>query len=188
MQIRDRIQELRRVRAVDLRPNPRNWRMHPLAQQDALRGVLAEIGFAAALLVRELKDGSLEIIDGHLRAETAAEALVPVLVLDVDEEEAGKLLATFDPLSAMAGTNAEALHGLLADMEVDSDAVRRLLDDLSDAGQARLDTSLALPCDAREREIPELFQVVIECHNEAQQQALFERLTREGCTCRLLTL
>ena len=40
MQIRDRIRELRRVRAAELRPNPRNWRVHPPQQQDALRGVL----------------------------------------------------------------------------------------------------------------------------------------------------
>ena len=25
--------------------NPKNWRTHPAAQQDALRGVLAEIGY-----------------------------------------------------------------------------------------------------------------------------------------------
>jgi hypothetical protein len=31
MQIRDRIKELRRVKASELRPNPRNWRTHPTA-------------------------------------------------------------------------------------------------------------------------------------------------------------
>ena len=29
MQIRDRIKELRRVRAGELRPHPHNWRTHP---------------------------------------------------------------------------------------------------------------------------------------------------------------
>ena len=28
MQIRDRIKELRRVRAGDLKPHPKNWRVH----------------------------------------------------------------------------------------------------------------------------------------------------------------
>lgn len=37
MKIRDRIKELRRVKAANLVPNPRNWRTHPQAQQDALR-------------------------------------------------------------------------------------------------------------------------------------------------------
>ena len=80
MQIRDRIKEFRRVKASQLRPHPKNWRTHPPAQQDALRGVLAEIGYAGALLARELPDGSLELIDGHLRAETTPEAEVPVLI------------------------------------------------------------------------------------------------------------
>ena len=70
MQIRDRIRELKRVPAKDLRPNPKNWRTHPKAQQDALRGVLAEVGYADALLARELPDGGLMLVDGHLRAET----------------------------------------------------------------------------------------------------------------------
>ncbi len=88
MNVRDRIKELRRVPAGKLRPNAKNWRKHPQAQQDALRGVLAEIGYADALLARELPDGSLELIDGHLRAETTPDMEVPVLVVDLDEKEA----------------------------------------------------------------------------------------------------
>jgi len=91
MQIRDRIKELRRVKAATLRPHPRNWRPHPPAPRDALRGMLAEIGYADALLARELPDGSLELIDGHLRAETTPESDVPVLVLDLEPSEADKL-------------------------------------------------------------------------------------------------
>ena len=52
MKIRDRIKELRRVKAGRLRPHPNNWRVHPKDQQDALRGLLAEIGYADALLAR----------------------------------------------------------------------------------------------------------------------------------------
>ena len=46
-----------RVRAGDLQPNPKNWREHPKAQREALQGLLAEIGYADALLARELPDG-----------------------------------------------------------------------------------------------------------------------------------
>ena len=65
MEIRDRIVELRRVPADQLRPHPRNWRGHPPAQRQALQGILAEVGFADALLARQLLDGSLQLIDGH---------------------------------------------------------------------------------------------------------------------------
>ena len=133
-EIRDRIVELRRVPARELVANPKNWRRHPQRQAEALRGVLAEIGYADALIARETPDG-LTLIDGHLRAETTPEALVPVLVVDVTEVEADKLLATLDPLAAMAETDAQALAELLETVKAESDAVRDLLDSIAqDAG------------------------------------------------------
>ncbi|MEO8586765.1 MAG: DNA methyltransferase [Acidobacteriota bacterium] len=130
MKIRDRIVDLRRVPAATLLPNPKNWRRHPKAQADALRGLLSEIGYADALIARETPDG-LQLIDGHLRAETTPDAEVPVLVLDVNEEEADKLLLSLDPLAAMAEGDAESLRALLAQVETDSDAVRKMLDALA---------------------------------------------------------
>ncbi len=130
MQIRDRIRELRRVRASELLPHPNNWRTHPRGQQDALRGILAEVGYADALLARELPDGRLQLIDGHLRAEITPDQEVPVLVLDVDEKEAAKLLASLDPLAAMAGRDEEKLKELFADLETESEALQGLFDQL----------------------------------------------------------
>ena len=130
--IRDRIRELRRVRAGDLIPHPKNWRTHPQAQQEAMQGILAEIGYADALLVRELPDGSLMLVDGHLRAETTPDSQVPVLVLDVTESEADKILATLDPLAALAEANAEKLDALLRrEVNTGSAAVAQMLDDLA---------------------------------------------------------
>jgi hypothetical protein len=133
MQIRDRIKELRRVRASELRPNPRNWRTHPKAQQEALRGLLAEIGYADALLARECEDGSLVLVDGHLRAETTPDALVPVLVLDVTAEEADKLLLTLDPLAGLAQAHVPALDALMRDVKTSSTAVSDMLAKLAEA-------------------------------------------------------
>ena len=115
--IRDRVRELRRVRGADLVPHPRNWRTHPEPQRQALRGVLAEIGYADALLARELADGRLQLIDGHLRAEATPDALVPVLVLDVTDAEAVQLLLTLDPLAGLAGTDTAMLDELLGSVQ-----------------------------------------------------------------------
>jgi len=185
MHIRDRIKEFRRVPARQLRPNPKNWRVHPQSQQDALRGVLAEIGYAEALVARELPDGSLELIDGHLRAETTPDQEVPVLVLDVDEHEAAKLLALLDPLASLAETNQDALAKLLAGVETESEAVQRVLDEML---AAPAETPEGLGETPPEVPIPEVFQVVVECRDEADQKDLFERLTAEGLKCKLLTL
>jgi len=132
MQVRDRIKEFRRVPAAELQANPRNWRTHPTEQQEALRGVLEEVGIADAILARELPDGRLEIIDGHMRKDLDAAVEWPVLVLDVDEAEAAKLLATIDPLAAMAEADTAALDALLREVETGSEAVAAMLTELAE--------------------------------------------------------
>jgi DNA modification methylase len=65
----------------------------------------------------------LTLIDGHLRLGELAEAEVPVLVLDVTEAEANKLLVTLDPLAAMAEMDARRLDDLLRDVQTGSEAL-----------------------------------------------------------------
>lgn len=130
MKIKDRIKELRRVKASELVPNPKNWRTHPTKQKDALKGVLSEIGYADALLARELPDGSLMLLDGHLRAETTPDQEVPVLVLDLTEEEGDKLLATLDPLASLAEQDDEKLAELLEGISTDNEALNDMLESL----------------------------------------------------------
>lgn len=151
MNIRDRIKELRRVKASELRPSPKNWRTHPQAQQDALRGVLAEVGIADAAIARELPDGTLELIDGHLRADVLGDELIPVLVLDVTADEAAKILITLDPLAAMAEADSAKLDALLREVQTESEALAGMLTALAeDAG------ILTGPTEVTEDEVPEL--------------------------------
>ncbi len=118
---------MRLVRAGDLVPNPKNWRRHPRAQPEALRALIVELGYVDALLVKELPDGRLMLLNGHLRAEITPDAIVPVLVLDVTEEEADKILLTFDPLATMAEADAERIKTLLQTVQNNSPAVEVLL-------------------------------------------------------------
>jgi len=150
--IRDRIKELRRVPANELRPNPNNWRTHPEKQLNAIRGVLAEVGFAGAELARELDDGTLELIDGHARAEVAGTAEVPVLVLDVDEAEANKIIATFDPIGAMAESDAAKLDAVLRDVETANEDLSQMIADLANEAGLYLDDGTS---EIEEDEVPE---------------------------------
>ena len=95
---RNRIKALEYVNAADLTAHNGNWRSHPAAQAEALKGVLAEVGIAGALLAyrSERQGGALVVIDGHLRKDAAPQKW-PVLILDVDDAEADYLLATHDP-------------------------------------------------------------------------------------------
>ena len=160
MKIKNRVKELRIVPASELLPNPKNWRTHPDAQKNALKGILAEVGMADACLARELPDGSLMLIDGHLRAETAADAKVPVLILDVTEAEADKILATLDPLAAMADSDAAKLDELLRGVETGNEALQMLI--TATAAQAGLYDTGKDP----EASVDEVWQGMPECENE----------------------
>ena len=129
-EIRNRILEYKNIPVDQLKPNPKNWRIHPQNQRTALSGVLEEIGYADALKVRAIDDG-YEIIDGHLRADVVANGEVPVLVLDVTEEEADKLLLTLDPLSSMAIADDESLQELLAAIDFQNEDIGLLIEHLS---------------------------------------------------------
>lgn len=180
MKIRDRIIELRRVSPKELRPNPKNWRTHPEHQRDALKGLLAEVGIAGAVLAYDPGDGGgLMLIDGHLRLEELASLEeVPVLVLDVTEREADKLLATVDPVGALAGQDDEKLLELLEGVDSDSAAVQEMLSNLvGDLGDEE-------PPVAPSWE--ESFQILIECDGEAHQAQLLERFLAEGLKCKSL--
>ncbi|MGE5194065.1 MAG: ParB N-terminal domain-containing protein [Deltaproteobacteria bacterium] len=185
MKIRDRIKELRRVRAAELAPNPKNWRTHPKAQQDALKGILAEVGYADALLARETPEGGLVLIDGHLRAETTPDTMVPVLVLDVDESEADKLLATLDPLAALADADAGKLNELLAGIETGSEALRHVLSRVADDAGAVAADETRPPADPN---LETRYAVIVNCDSEQQQLALLEEFETRGIECRALVV
>ena len=54
--------------AKDFLANPHNWRIHPKPQQDAMQGVLGEVGWVQSV-VENVRTGHL--IDGHLRVVEA---------------------------------------------------------------------------------------------------------------------
>lgn len=188
MQIKDRVKELKRVRASDLIPNPKNWRTHPATQQDALKGVLSEIGYADALLARETDEG-LMLVDGHLRAETTPDSIVPVLVLDITEEESDLMLATLDPLAAMAGQDENRLAELLSTVTSKNDTVNALLQTLASGYKSlTLGDYSEQSADNESTSLDSQFEVVITCDGEQHQRELLERLTEEGLVCRSLIL
>lgn len=125
---------------TQLLANPLNWRIHPTRQREAMRGALDEVGWVQRVIVNQ-RTG--HVIDGHLRIEEAisADTTVPVLYVDLTEDEERVVLATLDPLGAMAGQSDERLHALLQDVAVDSEALIKMIERLTkDSGDAYTDT------------------------------------------------
>jgi len=110
--------------------NPRNWRTHPGAQRDALRGSLSEVGWVQQVLVNRTTG---HVVDGHARIEEAISAgapTVPVLYVELTEEEERLVLATFDPIGAMAQADSVRLDELLAELNANDPGLQALLDSL----------------------------------------------------------
>jgi hypothetical protein len=125
--------------------NPRNWRIHPKAQQDALAGILSEVGWVQRVIVNQ-RTG--HIVDGHLRVALAIsrqEPSVPVVYVDLSEEEERMVLASLDPLAAMAIADSEQLDALLAEVSVSDEALRAMLDGLRSEPKAGLTDPDAVP-------------------------------------------
>lgn len=131
MRYRDRIKELIRVPASELLANPLNFREHSDTQRAVMEGILGEIGYIDGLIAFRNKKKQLVVINGHLRKDISGDEEVPVLIVDLTEAEARKALATFDPVGALATTNAEALANLRAGLGMQSEAVNKMLAELA---------------------------------------------------------
>ena len=126
-----------------------------------------------------MPDGSLELVDGHLRAETTPDQEVPVLVLDIDEDEANKLLATLDPLAASRWPTA-ALNDLLRNVKTSSSAVQSMLGNLVKGMALPVEVGQPEPADCEPMLFPERYEVLVQCADEPQQKELIERLLADG--------
>lgn len=99
--MKNRVQRLEYVRASEILPNPKNFQDHPEQQRTLFQAVADDVGMVDALKVFQTANGYM-LVDGHMRRDVAGDEMVPVLVLDLDEHEADKILATFDPIKRMA--------------------------------------------------------------------------------------
>ena len=112
--------------------NPANWRVHPQNQRDAMRGALNEVGWVQRVIVNR-RTGYL--IDGHERVWQAlqnGDAPVPYVEVDLDEAEEAYVLATLDPIGAMAQADKEQLDALLREVQSGEAGVQAMLAEVAE--------------------------------------------------------
>lgn len=152
---------IRYIKGSDLVPHPQNWRTHPTAQLDALRGVFAEVGMVDAVKGIELEDGRVMLIDGHARAEILPDQEIPVLILDLTPEEAKKILATFDTVGDLAGVDTELLDSLLAQVNSENIAISQMLAQLAEENGIGVQEGVQSLKDVEIKEPPKMTWVLI---------------------------
>jgi len=116
--------------------NPMNWRIHPRWQRAALRAVLEDVGVVSEVIVNTTTG---HLLDGHLRVDLAIEdgqATIPVKYVQLTEDEEQEVLATLDPIGAMATADKDKLGDLMALLADREGAVKEALEQV--ARQTRL--------------------------------------------------
>lgn len=118
--------------AMDFLANPRNWRLHPRFQQEALKGAMDEVGWVDDV-TENINTGA--VVDGHLRVTLALRegdnTPVPFKTVDLNEAEEAYVLATKDPIGAMAAADKEQLDNLLREVQSEDSAVQQMLADIA---------------------------------------------------------
>jgi hypothetical protein len=104
--------------------NPLNWKNHTPRQQRALRASMAKHGWAGVTLYNETTG---HLIDGHGRLEDLKPGEPAwVAIGRWTPEQERSLLATLDPIGAMAETDPAALRRLTDQIHKDQQTVNKL--------------------------------------------------------------
>jgi hypothetical protein len=139
-------------------PNPRNPRVHGETQLNALGGILTELGWIQQCVVNRTTG---HLIDGHARRDLAIardEPTVPVVWVELSEDEELIALATFDPLGALAGIDVAAAASLV-DLAKQHTVVQPVLTFLG-----TLADQYALPGETPPQEFPEYGSTLVTEH------------------------
>lgn len=152
---------------------------------ESLEWLVGRVGWAGAALLNQ-KTGHL--IDGHGRKRLPSELLVdgkmPVLVGEWEPEDEEVLLAALDPLAAMAKIDESKLDELLRGIEIEPAALQdHLISLLGDVGAGDM---MPEPEDGESIDMPQVWDVLVECSSEDEQARALLELERGGFKCRAL--
>jgi ParB-like chromosome segregation protein Spo0J len=169
----------------DLVPYARNSRTHSEEQVGQIAASIREFGFTNPVLV----DEENTIIAGHGRimaAQKLGMVEVPTITLSgLTESQRKAYIIADNRLALNAGWDDEMLRLEISDLsESEFDL------DLLGFGPSELSAMISGPPDdgigAGEETFGDQYAVTVMCSGESQQRSIYERLTSEGLTCKVV--
>lgn len=170
----------------DLIPYARNSRTHSDAQVAQIAASIREFGWTNPVLL----DGENGIIAGHGRvmaAQKLGETEVPTIELGhmTDAQKRAYIIAD-NKLALNAGWDDEMLALELSDL---SDAGFDLnLVGFDSVELGKLFDKNDEESELEEEKYSEIFNIIVECKDEQEQEKIFNRLDSEGYKCRVQSL
>ncbi len=178
--------EIEYVATDDLIPYFNNSRTHSESQVKQIAASIREFGFTNPILI----DEEQTIIAGHGRvmaAEVLSMPTVPCIRLSGLSEAQRKAYVIADnKLALNAGWDIDALSieiNQLADLDFDLDILGFDIQELASILDGEKEGT-----EPKEESYSEIFNIVIECKDEEEQEKIFNRLDTEGYKCRVQSL
>lgn len=179
-------QQIEQVSIEALIPYARNSRTHSDAQVAQIAASIKEFGFTNPVLIDE--DGG--IIAGHGRTMAARKLgldEVPCLRLaHLTEAQKKAYIIADNKLALNAGWDDEMLKIEIKELgDLDFDLSLLGFDEIE---LAKLFDENEEEKDLKEESYSEVFNIIVECANESEQEKIFNRLNTEGYKCRVQSL
>lgn len=177
--------EVRYIPVDSITPYEKNSRTHSKAQVDQICDSINEFGFTNPILLDETNT----IIAGHGRLEAAKKLghyEVPTILLSglTDEQKRAYVIAD-NKLALNAGWDMDALKDEMSILDESGFDLTILGFDHQELA-SMFDESEEL--DLKEQSYSEVFNVIVECADEEEQEKVFNRLDQEGYKCRVQSL
>lgn len=198
--------ERMRVLAVPvegLKLDPRNARQHDERSISGIAASLREFGIRKPVVVR--RDTGVVIAgNGSIQAaQLNGWTHYPVVYVDDDDRTATSFAIADNRTAELSTWDQEQLAALLQEVDTVDDELRRVFDDLAaelpeltEAAAASAESALTGADGGKKSRasgesptpgaLPDKFQIIITCNDEAHQTELLARFKEEGFTCRAL--
>ena len=177
--------KIEQIPTADLVPYARNTRTHSPEQVAQIAGSIREFGFTNPVLI----DAQNGIIAGHGRVMAAGKLgldKVPCIRLaHLTETQKRAYIIADNKLALNAGWDEEMLGLELADLR-EADFDLGLLGFDADGIEAALNPDELEPEEPAEGNFDSQYAVTVVCKDEGHQQQIFDRLTSEGLTCKVV--
>lgn len=184
-----------------IKPHKENYNQHPEEQIQQLTKSLESLGQFRSVVIWQQPDGTYVQLAGHgvveaMKREGATEVRADILPPSLDAMTAKQIMLA-DNLhaqnslpddAALARLLEEQQHAGydLAALGTDEETLRQMLESLGDEMlENGRTTELNTP---KGGEVQSGYNVLIECESEREQQRAYDLVTKEGFTCRVLTL
>jgi len=179
--------EITQKKVDELIPYARNARTHSEEQIAQIAASIREFGWTNPILI----DGKNGIIAGHGRLAAARKLgldEIPVIELEhLTETQKKALILADNKLALNSGWDNDMLMFELKELNLDGFDLELVGFDSIELAKI-FDEEEEKKDELKEQSYNEVFNIIIECADEAEQEKIFNRLDSEGYKCRVQSL